>query len=107
MDKDDLLKICRYYKNEEHPQTHDAGIHISWSAERAWIRDFQDGGIGRGIRREILSAYIAAGLVGFRQTDDIPVHLKAYLFQSFCHYAERTDIDEFKKFYDKYYNENR
>lgn len=99
MDKKDLLKFCRYYKGERPLETHDAGTLISWRAERAWFFDM----LNEEADGDILPAYIAAGLSDFRKDDDIPIYLKAYLFQSFCHYAERTEIAEFKKYYLEYY----
>lgn len=96
MTREDLIKFCRYYKGEkEHPKTHDAIVHIAWNAERKWIEDFPN----KGNCEDILKDYMEIGLTEFEMQDDTPIILKAYLFNRFCQYAERIDINAFKKFY--------
>ena len=94
MEKKDFLPFCRYYKGEkECPKD----IKISfWEYERAWIDLSVDKDEMLG---NMLDEYIAAGLSEFEMQDDTPIILKAYLFNRFCQYSERIDIDAFKKFY--------
>lgn len=96
MKKEDLIKLCRYYKGEKkHPKTHDAVVHIAWNAERKWVENFPD----KGNSEDMLKDYMEIGLAEFEMQDDTPIILKAYLFNRFCQYSERIDIDAFKKFY--------
>lgn len=100
MKKEELLKYCRYYKGEEEiTNNQDADIYIIWRAERAWVQDFSND----EITQKTLNEYIAFGLIDFSITDNTPIHLKAFIFQSYCHYIERVDIENFKNFYTKYY----
>ena len=48
-----------------------------------------------------------AGLSHFEPYDNIPVTLKATLFNRFCKYMDRVDIEEFKKFYSTIYMANK
>ena len=100
MKKEDLLEYCRYYNGEDKMQPSDADKYIIWRAERAWVNDF-----GNDENTDkVLNEYIAYGLTYFAMTDHTPIHLKAFIFQSFCHFEERVNIEEFKKFYTKYYS---
>ena len=47
----------------------------------------------------ILKEYTDAGLSSFELYDGVPITLKAVLFNRYCKYAERVDIEGFKELY--------
>lgn len=51
----------------------------------------------------ILKEYTNAGLSNFEMYDGVPITLKAVLFNRYCKYAERTDIEGFKDLYQSTY----
>ena len=52
----------------------------------------------------LLDEYITFGLTSFSETDDVPVTLKALLFNRFNQYNDRIDVDAFKTWYKRYYD---
>lgn len=101
MKKEDLLKYCRYYHGEDKCKSTDADVQMLFKIERAWV-DMMcsiDGDF-----RRFLDNYIEAGLKDFNVTDDVPVTLKAVLFNRFTQYNDRVDVNAFKQWYKKHYN---
>lgn len=102
MDKKDLLKFCRYYKGEDDCPFKEQNKSMLWFYERAWIFDMLSDS-------ENLSAcideYIRLGLGLFEQFDDVPLSLKALLFNRCAKTSQSIAgaVEPFKKFYKEYY----
>lgn len=101
MEKDDLLKFCRYYHGEKDCNSKDKDIQMLFKIEKMWVdrmlsedSDFD----------ALLDEYITFGLTSFSETDDVPVTLKALLFNRFNQYNDRIDVDAFKTWYKRYYD---
>ena len=101
MKKEDLLKFCQYYHGENACKSTDKDVLMLFNIERMWIdrmtseeSDFE----------ELLDEYVTFDLTEFRETDDVPVTLKALLFNRFSQYNDRIDVDAFKTWYKKYYD---
>lgn len=90
------MPFCRYYKGEKENPYKSGNKALFWDYERVWIDLSVDKDEMLG---NMLDEYISAGLSEFEMQDDTPIILKAYLFNRFCQYSERIDIDAFKKFY--------
>lgn len=98
---DALLKFCRYYHGENGCKSTDTDVQTLFNIEKMWgdkmCAENSDFGT-------LLDEYITSGLTSFRETDDMPVTLKALLFNRFTQYNDRIDIDAFKTWYKKHYN---
>lgn len=103
MKKEDnsLLKFCRYYHGEKDCNSKDKDIQMLFKIEKMWVdrmlsedSDFD----------ALLDEYITFGLTSFSETDDVPVTLKALLFNRFNQYNDRIDVDAFKTWYKRHYD---
>lgn len=101
MDKSDAIKFCRYYHSEDVCPFRDEERSILWKIERAWAERMTAG--NTEMIEEAVSEYVAYGLGEFQMRDGVPISLKALLFNRFCKYNERVDVDGFKSFYMRYY----
>lgn len=103
MNKDELLKFCRYYKGEKtQPYTGGTLKGIIWLLESWWVADtLETNEAGEIVDRaaETLGRYINDGLGSFEDTDDVPVSLKAYMYAVHLKDNELPQIEDFKKFY--------
>lgn len=97
---EDLLKFCRYYHDEKGGKCSDAEVQMLCKIEKMWVdrmcaedNDFD----------ALLDEYITSGLTSFSETDNVPVTLKALLFNRFTQYNDRIDVEAFKKWYKKHY----
>ena len=102
MDKQDLLKFCRYYKGEKenpHPDGNDA---LFWGYESKWVDEMVK---DTDFLSECITDYIGIGLSDFDKTDDTPLSLKALLFNRYCHWNSGTMLDCIKPFKDFYKND--
>ena len=84
-----LTHLCIYYKGEKE------------CPFREQIIPATDAGCER--IAPILKEYTNAGLSNFEMYDGVPITLKAVLFNRYCKYAERTDIEGFKDLYQSTY----
>lgn len=102
MDKKDLLKFCRYYKGEDDNPFREQNKSMLWFYERAWINEMLNNGNSLSIAIE---EYIRLGLGLFEQFDDIPLSLKALLFNRYARTSQSMTeaVEPFKKFYKEYY----
>lgn len=102
MDKKDLLKFCRYYKGEDDSPFREQNKSMLWFYERAWINEMLNNGNSLSIAIE---EYIRLGLGLFEQFDDIPLSLKALLFNRYAMTSQSMTeaVEPFKKFYKEYY----
>lgn len=93
---EDLLKFCRYYHGEKECKLKDDQERALWLYERAWVSSMseEDETISR-----YLDEYIERDLTHFCETDNVPVTLKALLFNRYISTSEMTDVDAFKKWY--------
>lgn len=94
-----LLKFCRYYHGEKKPPNNDADVRFLWDSERMWCIKTQ----AEDSFSIELEVYIDADLAHFRETDDVPVTLKAFMFAYFMKVNERATTEDFKKFYTEHY----
>ena len=95
MKKEDLTKLCRYYKGEKENPYKNGNKALFWDYERVWIDLSVDKDEMLG---NMLDEYISAGLSEFEMQDDTPVALKALLYNRFCHW-QMADTASFKKWY--------
>lgn len=109
MNKNPLLKSCRFYRGEPlNPYDgKDQNKAMMWSYEQMWVRKAECG--MSPADSETLEGYEAYGLKTFCSDDGVPISLKAFLFNRFMHWQGGNgldvDRDAFKKFYLKYYLE--
>lgn len=106
MEKDDLIKSCRYYDGKDTPDENiqgDARILYDWEA--SWVR-FQTNQGDKGILTSILEEYTSVGLGDLQPNDGVPITLKAVLFNRFgWHNSAPMEIivQEFREFYKTLY----
>lgn len=98
----DAKKFCRYYHGEnECPFRYDDERATLWRIERMWVERMVADDTNH--IEEAIGEYVGYGLGEFRMRDNVPLSLKALLFNRFCKYNERVDVAGFKVFYQKYY----
>ena len=85
MYKNDLQSFCRFYKGETVCPFKDGDKQMFWLCEKWWT--------------EQTIPATDAGLSSFELYDGVPITLKAVLFNRYCKYAERVDIEDFRKLY--------
>lgn len=102
MDKEQLIKFCRFYKGEKECPYNDGQPQNIWMLERFWVE--RNNGIQQ-LLNDNLDLYLQVGLANFRITDDTPIMLKSFLFNRFC--MERIDVNEFKDWYINVYYGNK
>lgn len=101
----ELLKHCRYYKgeNEAPKEINNSGDGMLWFYEKLWV-ERED--LHCADTRNLIE-YTRYGLGSFRQEDDVPITLKALLFNRHSHwgggYGPDEDMKSFKEWYFKYY----
>lgn len=110
MEKNDLIKFCRYYKGEDVcPSFEDQNIRMLWGYERSWMME-QLQSIRRefltDLQSEMLDDYLREGLSDFSKNDGVPISLKVILFNRYCKTQQSMSqaVEPFKKFYLKYYS---
>lgn len=99
MNKKDLLKFCRYYKGQEDNPYKGKNEEWLFKYERHWcelmMKDDE-------IISDFVNDYINAGLAHFSETDNVPITLKAIMFNRYAQHNEMFTIDEFKDWYKNY-----
>ena len=102
MDKKDLLKFCRYYKGEDDCPFKEQNKTMLWFYERAWMFDMLRDSDNLST---CIDEYIRFGLGLFEQFDDVPLSLKALLFNRYARTSQSMAeaVEPFKKFYKEYY----
>ena len=98
--KETISVVCRYYKGEEdNPYKESTDIKNGlWFYESCWA-------IRGGFDRISLEEYICVGLEEFMKKDNVPITLKALLFNRWgkgC-YSMLQAAESFKDFYKKHY----
>ena len=83
MNKDELLKFCHYYNGQKtNPYTHSDKAML-WDYERKWVEDMSK----EPDFSDYLSDYMDVGLRDFSMFDDVPITLKAMLFNRYAQSA--------------------
>lgn len=98
----DLLKFCRYYHGEKICKSTDKDVQTLFNIEKMWVDRMSAEDVNFDT---LLDEYITFGLTSFCETDDVPVTLKALLFNRFTQYNDRVDVDAFKAWYMKHYHQ--
>lgn len=99
-----IKDFCRYFNNEDsNPyQGKNADKAMFWLCEGFWYAHISKPDENDPLG-DMLDEYLRAGLRTYEQYDNVPITLKAVLFNRFCQYNDRMDIKAFKEFYaDKY-----
>ena len=105
MKKEDAIKLCKYYKGEStEPKNMDPDVIQIWKYEYWWVNNItveSDPDPFSGLLRD----YFDAGLLEFCQTDNVPITIKATLYNRFVNVADgMCTVDEFKDWYTKNYS---
>lgn len=112
MNKDDLLKFCRYYHGENENPFRPVDKSLLWDYERKWVEMTQSSlsknrdSESTDVFGDMLDDYVNAGLAQFESHDDTPATLKALIFNRFCYWnsgSMRDCVPGFKQFYKKNY----
>ena len=94
----------RHYKGQErNPYPYTDARHTAWKIEALFTDLWPDS----PMLSDCLEDYTRRGLSEFCQFDDTPIHLKAFLMNRYFQYAEREDVEAFKKFYTGLYSNRK
>ncbi len=100
-----LLAYCHYYKGGQSCQNTDPNAQMCWRCEQYWVEQSNNAYSGGDTPLSgMLDEYLRAGLRQFEQYDNVPITLKAVLFNRYCKYNDRIDIPGFKNFYLEQYH---
>ena len=100
-----LLAYCHYYKGGQTSQNTDPDVQMCWQCEEYWALQSQKAySNGETPLSGMLDEYLRAGLRQFEEYDNVPITLKAVLFNRYCKYNDRMDIPGFKQFYLEQYH---
>lgn len=102
LDAAELIKQCHYYNGEDTDpfERVDQNKSMIRFYESYWVNQRS-----RGNRlTDYLNEYLAAGLRDFEAGDQVPVSLKAVLFNRYQKGSYSTDTEYFKAFYRQYYS---
>lgn len=90
-----LLTYCRYYKGEaQNPYIGKDEEHL-WDYEQFWCNAMKK----KADLSKFIDDYIGAGLAEFCEDDNVPVSLKAIMYNRFAQHNEMFTIEEFKNWY--------
>ena len=105
MNKNDLRIFCRYYGKKEGKD--DAETETLIRIEKFWVDATETLTEENDTLDGMIQEYMYAGLNEFEKYDNVPISLKAVLFNRYCKYNERIDIDGFKSYYKNVYKKGR
>lgn len=103
MDRKELISFCKFFQeNTNKPE--DPNKQMFYLCEQWWVEK-------NLLPKERLIVelskymdnYTNAGLTEFNMYDGTPITLKAILFNRFCQYNGRVDVDGFKVLYNSEY----
>lgn len=107
MNKEELIKHCRYYKGEEtNPyESKDSVKAMLWGLEFGWYCEMKnENEFGKSnILEESYGEYLQAGLADFKSDSLIPTSLRAYIFHRWLKSSYDGNPEAFKRFYLKHY----
>lgn len=103
MNKQELIKLCRWYKGEER---NPFGTQLLWDIEKIWVDE-----MSKPEESEFLventPEYLNAGLLRWNETDGTPYLLKALLFNRYRQWLGGNGLEKdataFKEWYQKEY----
>ena len=105
MKKKNLLDYCKYYKGEkENP--YEENKAMLWLAERTWHEEYSKNNCLTDFLIDMCEEYNHAGLLNFKETDGVPIAMKATIFRlytKYCYGTLREAGEDFKIFYNIYY----
>lgn len=91
LNRDELLRCCRYYKGEKTNPFNSGVPSFLWQTEHDWVeREVADAKTETLSEKsvEIMDEYCAAGLLDFEKSDDVWIGLKAALYRLLQHWNE-------------------
>lgn len=97
MEAKDLLPICIYYKGENESKMKTPEDNTLWLYERAWVRSMLDK--EDTLLNNYLDDYLFNGLAEFCMFDNVPITLKALLYNRYVSTGEINDVEGFKEWY--------
>ena len=104
------LKLCRYYKGEAtNPYDGiDQNKAMLWFYESFWVNEMCRVQNEVFVYAEYVDDYQRAGLGSFAANDNVPLSLKALLFNRYARtaYSMADAVEPFKEFYVMYYSDN-
>jgi len=104
--KEDLIKFCRYFKGEAEPSK---GTNVLfWEYEKVWVELSENPKEDSENFKMViawLDDYLRAGLSLFKNDDDVPITLKALLFNRYTHWMQTND--GFKEWYTNQYKQEK
>lgn len=96
------MSYFKYYKGQKQcPYDTDDQRYTAWKIECVISSSMEDPAFDT---LDALDEYMAAGLTDFKKQDNMPLFIKALVFNRFCEYNGRVDIAGFKKFYEQMYS---
>lgn len=102
LDAAELIKQCHYYNGEDTDpfERVDQNKSMIWFYESFWVKQRASG----QVLTECLNEYLAADLRFFEAEDNVPVSLKALLFNRYMKGSSDGNTEPFKAFYRQYYS---
>lgn len=88
MEREELIKQCRYYKGESDCPFYDALDGRFWNYERFWVNWCIS---GDSFLLEMVDEYTRRGLADFHT--EIPITLRAILYNRYDHWAQGGEED--------------
>ncbi len=104
MSKNELLTFCRHYQGEAEPPARLGYENRNlWKYEEIWVGMMENG--SENAFEDFLSAYHRDGLSKMCETDNVPMTLKALLYNRFqFHNDGMGNVEDFKKWYIEKYS---
>ena len=102
MTKSDYIALCHYYKGEKknsYEGSKDKNKAMLWELEKMWVKVMLDPAANMV---SAFDEYKAKGLLNFAE-DNVPEHLKAFIFNDFMKTSFDGNPQPFIDFYHKYY----
>ena len=106
MNKEDLIKFCRYFKGEAEPSK-ETNV-LFWEYEKVWVElseNPKEDSENVKMVSDWLDDYLRAGLSLFKNDDGVPITLKALLFNRYTHWTQTND--GFKEWYTNQYKQEK
>lgn len=103
-----LIEACHFYGRDYDPN--DSNMKQLAFYEEWWVRRKLERSIDEEVNAlfaNYIEEYLMVGLGDFQATDDVPLTLKAVLFNRYAkgEYSLRSAVAGFKDFYQKYYSD--
>lgn len=102
MKKEELLKYCRYYHGEKNNPYVGRDEEYLFIYEYAWVQMMMQD--DDEVISTLIDDYIDAGLAHFSEQDNVPITLKAVMYNRFAQHNEMFTIKEYKDWYLQHYS---